>query len=165
MKTKLIVVVIVLVALCLLGVVWRAARPRTYRVRYGAMAPTLLGEHYTISCPNCGWTFAVGLHKPGVGGEVECANCRYVWRAGAQGQEDGISPQPTEAAIGPVHGGDLIVVDESAYEEAGPQRWDVVVFASESLLRCRTCGWQGEARNTGDLACPNCGGQDLEAVA
>ncbi|MGD2174575.1 MAG: hypothetical protein PVJ27_04155, partial [Candidatus Brocadiaceae bacterium] len=64
----------ILLVLCVRQMVVEA-----FRIRHGSMAPTLLGEHREIRCPNCGWVFYVGKDKVGQDGEVECPNCRYHW--------------------------------------------------------------------------------------
>ena len=97
----------------------------------GSMAPTLMGRHKEIVCPQCGFTYTVNADR-----EVEssgraastsrrvelgtCANCRY------------------ETAVGdaPSYSGDRIYVDEkralaAVLGEAGRvklERWDVAVF-------------------------------------
>ena len=41
----------------------------------GSMAPTLLGDHEEIVCPNCGIRFALGLDEEGRPGRPVCPNC------------------------------------------------------------------------------------------
>ena len=92
----------------------------------GSMAPTLMGRHKEIDCPQCGFQYAInaseeteeyitsrGMRQVGI-----CGNCRY----------------RTEVHDAPSFKGDRILVSKFPYElpnlpgSAGPRRWDVVVF-------------------------------------
>ncbi len=92
----------------------------------GSMAPTLMGRHKEVICPECGYQYAINasdeteefivsrrLKEVGV-----CGNCRY----------------RTDVDATPSFKGDRILVMKFPYElpflpgSAGPKRWDVVVF-------------------------------------
>ncbi len=95
----------------------------------GSMAPTLMGRHKEIHCPQCGLLYAINVseevddhlnskkddevHEVGI-----CVNCRY----------------RTVVNESPSFKGDRILVMKFPYEleflpgSAGPRRWDVVVF-------------------------------------
>ena len=92
----------------------------------GSMAPTLMGRHKEVVCPQCGHLYAINasdetedfivsrrLKEVGV-----CGNCRY----------------RTDVDGSPSFKGDRILVMKFPYElpflpgSAGPRRWDVVVF-------------------------------------
>ena len=92
----------------------------------GSMAPTLMGRHKEVTCPQCGILYAINASDeteefivnrrlPEVG---ICGNCRY----------------RTEVTDTPSFKGDRILVMKFPYElpslpgSAGPERWDVVVF-------------------------------------
>lgn len=95
----------------------------------GSMAPTLMGRHKDVNCPQCGLNYTINaseeiddfvagkrdknVHEVGL-----CVNCRY--RAVVDDS--------------PSFKGDRILVMKFPYElpflpgSAGPRRWDVVVF-------------------------------------
>ena len=92
----------------------------------GSMAPTLMGRHKEVTCPECGILYAINAsdetelfiveHRlPEVG---VCWNCRY----------------RTNVDATPSFKGDRILVMKFPYEmpflpgSSGPKRWDVVVF-------------------------------------
>ena len=92
----------------------------------GSMAPTLMGRHKEIYCPQCGHQYSIDTSDetekfiksrrlPEVG---VCGNCRF----------------KTDVDATPSFKGDRILVMKFPYEmpflpgSAGPKRWDVVVF-------------------------------------
>ena len=92
----------------------------------GSMAPTLMGRHKEVTCPECGILYAINAsdeteefivsrRKAEVG---ICGNCRY----------------RTTVDDTPSFKGDRILVMKFPYEmpflpgASGPKRWDVVVF-------------------------------------
>ena len=95
----------------------------------GSMAPTLMGRHKEIDCPQCGYRYAVNASEeeesyPGgrpvlrrVASGV-CVNCRY----------------QAKLAGDPSFKGDRILVMKFPYDlpklpgSSAPDRWDVVVF-------------------------------------
>ena len=94
----------------------------------GSMAPTLMGRHKEVDCPQCGYVYSVnaaeeaeGLHAGTPEGRVAsgiCLNCRYQYRLAKE----------------PSFKGDRILVMKFPYElprlplSSGPKRWDVMVF-------------------------------------
>jgi len=87
----------------------------------GSMAPTLMGRHKEIDCPQCGYRYAVSASEsmgptPVIAGT--CVNCRYT----------------ANIADAPNFKGDRILVLKSLFdlpEKLGggpPKRWDVTVF-------------------------------------
>ncbi len=88
----------------------------------GSMAPTLLGEHMTLTCPKCGFTFPVDLKYfvndnckfTGLHGFEECPNCG----------RDFTGPVTPEMAAG----GHKILVNKYIYKFRNPRRWEVIVF-------------------------------------
>ena len=94
----------------------------------GSMAPTLMGRHKEITCPQCGFVYTVNAAEEVEGyyagtpeGRVAtgiCQNCRY----------------QTRVAKEPSFKGDRILVMKFPYEfpwlpfSSSPERWDVVVF-------------------------------------
>ncbi|MBI5866639.1 MAG: hypothetical protein HZB38_19405 [Planctomycetes bacterium] len=92
----------------------------------GSMAESLMGEHATYTCDNCGWVFDYGPTSSGRIGEafrddveVLCPNCH----------QRRLIPQ----ADIPVKAGDRILVHRWPFVFGGwlgPRRWDVIVFRS-----------------------------------
>src|SRR5574337_782973 len=44
-----------------------------FKIPTGSMAPTLLGEHKDVKCPNCGWSFYADRQSEG----ATCPNCQF----------------------------------------------------------------------------------------
>jgi signal peptidase I len=82
-----------------------------YRVASGSMAPTLLGPHFDMVCPDCGCMLACDSSEPPHGRRAVCPNCgcREDW------------PGPDSALAG-----DRLLVDKSTFRLRSPQRWEVV---------------------------------------
>jgi signal peptidase I len=95
----------------------------------GSMAPTLMGRHKEVTCPECHYVYAVNASEEtdgSSGGRPSnrrvysgiCVNCRFQAR---------IDKEPSFK-------GDRILVTKFPYElpslpgSSGPARWDVVVF-------------------------------------
>lgn len=87
----------------------------------GSMAPTLMGRHKEVDCPQCGFRYAVNASEtvsstPVIAGT--CVNCRYTADISAE----------------PNYKGDRILVLKTLFdlpEKVGggpPKRWDVTVF-------------------------------------
>lgn len=150
-----------------------------FKIPTGSMAPTLLGVHKEVRCPNCGWTFRVGHDKVGTASEVQCPNCRYRWPGasafypGQYGGEDIHFRQPAwlwhqgrtavsqetvggmEAANRVNRWGSRIFVNKFIYKLRRPHRWEVVVFRYPYVqARCLDCGWEGELDADGPMVCP-----------
>ena len=118
-----------IVGAILLAFLIRGFEAEAFVIPTGSMAPTLMGRHKEIACPQCGFVYAVNASE-----EVEgvrsgspmslrvasgtCGNCRF--------QAD-LSQEPSFK-------GDRILVDKTGYDlpfrpgAGGPSRWDVVVF-------------------------------------
>ncbi len=113
----------VVVAL-ILALVVRGFEAQAFVIPTGSMAPTLMGRHKEIACPECGFVFSVNASE-----EVEsriprdvfsglCGNCRNLARLDKS----------------PSFKGDRILVMMFPYDlpflpgSGSPERWDVVVF-------------------------------------
>ncbi len=110
----------------ILALVVRGFEAQAFVIPTGSMAPTLMGRHKEVACPQCGFIYAVNASE-----EVEprsvahavgsglCVNCRY---------------QDTELGDKPSFKGDRILVMMFPYDlpflpgSGPPERWDVVVF-------------------------------------
>lgn len=101
----------------------RTFEAEAFVIPTGSMAPTLMGRHKDVTCPECGYFYRVNASEEvdqetnQLTGSVvragTCPMCRYT------------------ATLGPDHppySGDRILVGKFAYELAEPQRWDVAVF-------------------------------------
>jgi predicted Zn finger-like uncharacterized protein len=172
------IAVLILVVLLLRQVVVEA-----FRIRHGSMAPTLVGEHNEVRCPNCGWVFTVGRDKVGFDGDVECPNCRYSWGGGSDSDEQGrpivlkrpawlwnegfvqggAELHPTAAANRVLRGASRVFVNKFVYYLRNPRRWEVAVFVYPYYsVRCRYCDWRGEFTSMQDAVCPECGHSDFD---
>ncbi len=110
----------------ILALVVRGFEAQAFVIPTGSMAPTLMGRHKEVACPQCGFTYAVNasdeVDTRSFSGEVSsgiCVNCRY--------QDDNLREQPSFK-------GDRILVMMFPYDlpflpgSGAPERWDVVVF-------------------------------------
>ncbi len=68
----------------ILALVVRGFEAQAFVIPTGSMAPTLMGRHKEVSCPQCGFVYAVNASQevegPSVPCEVSggtCVNCRF----------------------------------------------------------------------------------------
>ena len=110
----------------ILALVVRGFEAQAFVIPTGSMAPTLMGRHKEIACPQCGFVYAVNASREA---EVQsateivysgiCVNCRY---------------QAIKLDAAPSFKGDRILVMMFPYDlpflpgSSPPERWDVVVF-------------------------------------
>jgi signal peptidase I len=100
----------------ILAFVFRAYIVEAFVIPTGSMAPTLLGKHYSVTCPQCGYEFTINFtpEAPGRWGNgAVCPMCRY-------------NIDMAQFARGLP--GDRILVHKYVYTISEPRRWDVVVF-------------------------------------
>jgi signal peptidase I len=106
-----------LACLAVAVIVFRAFLLEGYIISTGSMAPSLLGYHKQVVCPDCGFEFAFGVafDRPSMAPSqlATCPNC-------GQGAID-VSNVPR-------NDGDQLLVNKYAYLFDGPHRWEVVVF-------------------------------------
>jgi signal peptidase I len=102
-----------LIALCVGVLLFRTFSAEAYVVPTGSMAPTLLGHHLEVTCPNCRFSFDVGLDDEAPPARPVCPNC------GRGGLE-------SEPAI-PCNG-DRVLVQKFLFDFRPPGRWEVAVF-------------------------------------
>ncbi|MCU0958734.1 MAG: signal peptidase I [Pirellulaceae bacterium] len=119
----------------ILAFLFRAFVAEAFVIPTGSMAPTLMGQHKDVRCPECGYWYQAGASIE----DDETLAQRY--------QETGRIP-PKSAVIAttcplcryrqtldpPSHAnertfsGDRILVSKFVYDFTSPQRWDVIVF-------------------------------------
>jgi signal peptidase I len=108
----------------ILAFVFRAFVVEAFVIPTGSMAPTLLGKHADLTCPECGYRFSTdvsnaGLPSPSYSmGETynttaTCPMCSYPIKLDTYKQN---------------YPGDRILVHKFIYNLKEPKRWDVVVF-------------------------------------
>ena len=101
------------VVLCLSILIFRTFAAEAYIVPTGSMAPTLLGNHRELACPNCGFRFTLGQDEDGRSGQPTCPNC-------GQTGMDGVTSVECS--------GDRVLVQKFLYDFRRPKRWEVSVF-------------------------------------
>jgi signal peptidase I len=118
-----------IVVAILLALLIRGFDAEAFVIPTGSMAPTLMGRHKEITCPQCGNVYSVNSSEeiegnPNIPLKVRsteaavCVNCRF----------------PANIFDEPSFKGDRILVMKFPYElpwlpgAGGPKRWDVVVF-------------------------------------
>jgi signal peptidase I len=110
----------------ILALVVRGFEAQAFVIPTGSMAPTLMGRHKELSCPQCGFLYAVNASQEA---EIQsaahvvysglCVNCRH---------------QAINLDAAPSFKGDRILVMMFPYDlpflpgSGPPERWDVVVF-------------------------------------
>jgi signal peptidase I len=101
------------VLLCLGVLLFRTFSAEAYVVPTGSMAPTLLGHHREVVCPNCQFSFVVGIDEDSRAPRSVCPNC---------GKDD-LDGVPTVDC-----NGDRVLVQKFLYDFRPPRRWEVAVF-------------------------------------
>lgn len=119
-----------LITAFVLAFVFRAFVMEAFRIPTGSMADTLMGAHFQLRCPQCGYQYEFGFtpREYGLNDDripnrpvppvttTRCPSCGYH------------TPANSEAMATPVANGDRILVFKCLYQFVDPQRWDVIVF-------------------------------------
>jgi len=104
-----------------------------FKIPTGSMAPTLLGVHKNVKCPNCNWKFKSNHNVD----YVKCSNCLYKIRISNNGNK----------------GGSRILVNKFSYDFGKPSRWDVAVFKYPfGDVTCMSCGFSSSQ----SMMCEKC---------
>jgi signal peptidase I len=117
----------------ILAFLFRGFEAEAFMIPTGSMAPTLMGQHKDLKCPECGYRYSAGAssedeelaqQRGRVGGgqdvvAVTCPLCRFTTN---------VDPRTAAGREHPSYGGDRVLVSKFAYEFAEPRRWDVFVF-------------------------------------
>jgi len=129
-----------------LAFVLRAFMIEAFVIPTGSMAPRLMGEHWQLTCPACGYDYAFGVPRAAQVSSFDrtvaeiptaafCPNCGY--RYGRS--HNRLYPRS----------GDRVLVMKYLYRFAEPRPWDVVVFRNpqnnrENYIK-RLIGLPGES--------------------
>lgn len=104
-----------------------------FKIPTGSMAPTLLGQHKYVKCPNCKWKFETDYSV----NYIKCSNCFYKIRISDNRRR----------------GGNRILVNKFIYDFSKLKRWDVSVFKyPHSDVTCFSCGYRSEQ----SMICKKC---------
>ncbi len=123
-----------LIALCIGVLLFRTFSAEAYVVPTGSMAPTLLGHHVEVTCPNCKFLFDVGVDEEAPPARPVCPNC---------GRDD------LDSAPATLGNGDRVLVQKFLFDFRAPRRWEVAVFhfpgdPSQAYVK-RVVGLPGES--------------------
>jgi signal peptidase I len=113
----------------ILAFLFRGFEAEAFVIPTGSMAPTLMGAHKDVVCPQCGYQYRAGAsseedqfaqqmnrtHVPVPVMTACCPMCRFT---------ENVGPGTDH----PTYGGDRILVSKFIYEFQEPERWDVIVF-------------------------------------
>ena len=146
------ILIAILMAVCIRYFVVEA-----FKIPTGSMAPTLLGQHKVVDCPNCSWGFRTDHNS----NTVLCPNCVYEidisryceqcnhrlnfskpeWlRKSASCPDCGKDLSKQETSNRVRHGGNRIAVNKFIYKFKDPKRWDVIVFIYPLYdATCKSC--------------------------
>jgi signal peptidase I len=123
-----------------LAFLFKTFEAEAFVIPTGSMAPTLMGRHKDVLCPECGYHYTAGsseeadrngneLRTPA--GDIDeryqvvectCPICRYPMSVDVK------QPDPEDGGRHPSYSGDRIWVSKVPYQFTEPRRWDVIVF-------------------------------------
>ncbi|MBL8890499.1 MAG: signal peptidase I [Planctomycetaceae bacterium] len=157
-----------------LAFAFKTMQAEAYIIPTGSMAPTLMGQHIEVACPECEYYFQVGATFEGPSsrisetdrpkGRVIKVRCPLTFEIRDLARGNGaplpldkegkkIDPRPNDESFA----GDRIVVSKLDYLWGDPKRWDVIVFkypgsAKDNYIK-RLLGLPGETLtiNNGDV--------------
>ena len=124
-----------------------------YMITTGSMAPGLLGLHKQIQCPDCGLTFAFGVHfDQSVEGNPNDSNPARQYATCPNCGQHNINTGQV-----PLNHGDQLLVHKGVFQFRHPKRWEPIVFRNpedpgEAYVK-RAVGLPGETLRVagGDL--------------
>lgn len=149
-----------------------------FKIPTGSMAPTLLGAHKNVLCPNCGWEFKSDHNSdtaicPNCIYEIDisryCMECRreFHFSKPESLRKSGTCPQcknelaKEDASNRVRYGGNRIAVSKLSYKFSDPKRWDVIVFIYPLYdAVCKNCSTlYNDVRLDDGFACKKCGSE------
>ena len=114
----------------ILAFVFRAYVVEAFVIPTGSEAPTLLGAHYRVECPQCGYTFTINYDPQHHPAAIDPNTGRVLrearWSHGATCPMCRYNIDMTDQHRG--RPGDRILVQKFIYAISQPKRWDTVVF-------------------------------------
>lgn len=108
------------------ALVLRAFLVEAFVIPTGSMAPRLMGEHWDLRCPSCGYEYSYGTETLG-GGETFNRGMKYSVPRGAHCPNCGYEYAETHLEEY-VNSGDRVLVLKYLYRFRQPEPWEVVVF-------------------------------------
>jgi signal peptidase I len=136
---------LMLIALTIAGLVIRVAALqgiiKPVRIVGGSMAEALIGEHYGLTCGDCGFPFACGLDYPPSNDTAICPNCGF---------EQAVQPKQLRR-------GERVLIDRFPFWYRQPKRWEIIALQTpgqpQTLAVKRVVALPGErlAIRHGDL--------------
>jgi len=158
-----------------LAFLFKTFEAEAFVIPTGSMAPTLMGRHKDVVCPQCGYQYTSSAsdetddegyehHNPSRQVVAcTCPLCRYTMPTQA------VDPQ-AEGTPHPSYSGDRIWVSKVPYQFGDPRRFDVIVFrfperAGTYFIK-RLVGLPEETLRIrhGDIFVKPAGGKDFEIV-
>lgn len=111
-----------------LAFLFRAFEAEAFVIPTGSMAPTLMGRHKDVNCPECGYNYRASASQENDDARARmlvqscmCPSCGYRLSVAEIKFRETVMHEPTYA-------GDRILVSKFTYEINDPERWDVIVF-------------------------------------
>ena len=132
-----------------------------FKIPTGSMAPTLLGQHRDVVCPNCGYPYILDNGEGTIAQyDARCPNCWYQLTL-AEIQRDYCSCFPAWPPRLFWRGGNRVIVNKFLPQIRPVGRWDIVVFKYPYVLvHCKRCADVTRVPQDRPLPtqCPDCGG-------
>jgi len=110
----------------ILAFVFRVFVMEAFRIPTGSMADTLMGAHFRLCCPQCGYKYDYGFIPESYGFTAGTIPTGYVRPVNSRCPSCG-HYQQTGGHM-PIASGDGILVLKWIYQFFEPKQWDVVVF-------------------------------------
>jgi len=110
----------------ILALLFKAFIAEAFVIPTGSMAPTLMGAHKDIQCPDCGYQYQCGASNEF--SDVGARSDQFVVGTVCPLTRKPHVANPYQDSNAATFSGDRILVSKLAYVFSKPQRWDVIVF-------------------------------------